>query len=82
MYLSKAVVLLKSSAIWYAAHCSIVRWDGLSSSSTVCFFGAGGHCPVPFVPLGGGVSLPGAPSISPCGSLLLGGGLRRGLLPS
>ena len=52
---------MKSSAIWYAAHCSVVRWGGLSSSSTVCFFGAAGHCLVPFGPLGGSVSLPGAP---------------------
>ena len=81
VYLSNVVVLVKSSAIWYVAHCSVVRWGGLSSSSTVCFFGAAGHCLVPFGPLGGGVSLPGAPPISPCGSLLSGGGLRRGLLP-
>ena len=36
---------------------------------------------MPFVPLGGGVSLPGAPSISPYGSLMSGGMLSRGLLP-
>ena len=36
---------------------------------------------MPFGPLGGGVSLPSAPPVSPCGSLISGGGLRQGLLP-
>jgi len=34
-----------------------------------------------FGPLGGSVLLPGVAPIPPCGLLMLGGGLHRGLLP-
>ena len=79
MYLPNAVVYLKSSAMQDAAHYSVVRWAGLSSTSFVRFFGAGGHCSA-IGPLGGGVSLPDAPLVRPYWLLMLGSGLYPGLL--
>ena len=80
MYLSNVVVYFKPSAMQDAAHCSVVRWAGLSSASSVGFLGAGGHCPVPIGPLGSSVPFPGPPLVSPCGLLMLGGGLHPRML--
>ena len=63
-----------------AAHSSVVWLVGLSSSSVVGYFGAGGYCPVPFGPLGGGVSLPVIPPVPTCGLLVSGDELHRGVL--